>query len=154
MEQDHRHPTGDQPNPALPDGASPRQGHRTSLDDELPPADDPLVREQQDAAARDAAGIGGSPTPTDTTPERQPLYEAGEGEAEGFEQAERELGERASHGDERSSPEADAFTPEEESDRSTAVYGEPDEIDPTEVVEDPQEGDDDPGRGPGIAADR
>ena len=58
--------------------------------------------------------------------------EAGQGEAEGFELAERELVERASHGDELSTPETDAFAPEPESDRSTAVYGEPDEVDPSE----------------------
>ena len=35
-----------------------------------------------------------------------------------------------------------------------SVYGEPDEIDPTEVVRDPREDDDDPGAGPSLAADR
>ncbi len=40
------------------------------------------------------------------------------------------------------------------SDESGAVYGEPDEIDPTEVVRDPDEGEDDPGEGPGITAER
>jgi hypothetical protein len=38
--------------------------------------------------------------------------------------------------------------------RSTAEYGEPDEVDTTEVVRDPDEGGDDPGTGPGIAFDR
>jgi hypothetical protein len=86
--------------------------------------------------------------------ERRPLEEAGEGEAEGFELAEEELIEAATHGDGGVDPETDAFTPEEESDASTAVYGEPDEVDPTEVVSDPREGPDDPGAGPGIAPDR
>jgi hypothetical protein len=93
-------------------------------------SDDPLVREQEEAAAAEAAKIGGTPSPTDADPAMQPLYEAGQGEAEGFEQAERELVERASHGEERSNPTSDAFTPERESDRSTAVYGEPDEAAP------------------------
>jgi hypothetical protein len=57
---------------------------------------------------------------------RRPVEEAGGGEAEGFEQSERELVEGASHGEERWDPETDAFTPEEESDRSSAEYGEPD----------------------------
>jgi hypothetical protein len=86
--------------------------------------------------------------------ERRPLEEAGEGEAEGFEQAEDELIEAATHGDGGGDPESDAFTPEEESDRSTAAYSEPDEVDPTEVVSDPREGPDDPGAGPQIASDR
>src|SRR3954462_1952054 len=43
---------------------------------------------------------------------------------------------------------------DEEARQATAVYGEPDELDVTEVVRDPEEGPDDPGQGPGIAADR
>ena len=74
--------------------------------------------------------------------------------AEGFEESEEELIEAASHGEHRHNPAEDEFTPEVESDRSGAAYGEPDELDPTEVVRDPEEGDDDPGAGPGIAADR
>jgi len=38
--------------------------------------------------------------------------------------------------------------------RSTAVYGEPDQVDVTEVVRDPEEDADDPGTGPGVAFDR
>jgi hypothetical protein len=86
--------------------------------------------------------------------ERRPLEEAGEGEAEGFEQAEQELIENAEHGENRWDPETNAFTPEEESDRSTARYGEPDEVDPTEVRSDPDEGPDDPAEGTDIAPDR
>ena len=62
--------------------------------------------------------------------EQRPLEEAGEGEAEGFEQAEQELIEAAEHGENKWDPEVDAFTPEEESDRSSAEYGEPDEEEP------------------------
>jgi hypothetical protein len=86
--------------------------------------------------------------------ERRPLEEAGEGEAEGFEQAEQQLVENAEHGDNLGDPEVDAFAPEEESDRSSAVYGEADEVDPTEVRRDPREGPDDPGAGTDIAPDR
>jgi hypothetical protein len=57
------------------------------------------------------------------------VEEAGGGEAEGFEQSERELVEEASHGEHRWDPEADAFPPEEESDRASAEYAEPDEVD-------------------------
>jgi hypothetical protein len=50
--------------------------------------------------------------------------------------------------------EATAVPRNDEADRATAVYGEADELDVTEVVRDPAEPDDDPGQGPGIAADR
>ena len=120
---------------------------------------DPRVREEEAAAAAEAAGIGGRRPDYDVDDDRRderwrPLEEAGEGTEEGFELAEHDLIEEASHGDERRDPEVDAFDPEVESDEVTAAYGEPDEIDPTEVVRDPAEGEDDPGAGPGIAADR
>lgn len=38
--------------------------------------------------------------------------------------------------------------------RADPTYSEPDQVDVTEVVRDPAEGDDDPGQGPGIAFDR
>jgi hypothetical protein len=43
---------------------------------------------------------------------------------------------------------------DEEARRASGVAGEPDEIDTTEVTFDPDEGPDDPGRGPGITFDR
>jgi hypothetical protein len=85
-------------------------------------------------AAREAAAIGGAgpdvggadpSEPVD--PAMQPVYEAGGGEAEGFELAERDLVRNASHDDGAAFPELDAFTPESESDRSGAEYAEPDE---------------------------
>jgi hypothetical protein len=127
---------------------------RTSMDHDLDPPEDPLLREQESAAAAEAGSIGGRDPEYEGDEADRPLEEAGEGEEEGFELAERDLGETASHGESRYSPEADEFTPEEESDRADAVYAEPDEMDPTEVVRDPREGDDDPGAGPGIAPDR
>jgi hypothetical protein len=123
------------------------------------PDDDPYVREEEEAAAAEAAGIGGRRPDYDVDDDERgerwrALEEAGEGDQDGWELAEHDLIEEASHGDERRSPEADAFDPEVASDESTAVYGEPDEIDPTEVVRDPREDEDDPGAGPGVAADR
>ena len=56
------------------------------------------------------------------------VYEAGGGEAEGFEAAEQELVDNASHGGGRGDPIRDAMTPEVEADESTAVDGEADEI--------------------------
>jgi hypothetical protein len=66
----------------------------------------------------------------------EPLSEAGEGEEHGWELAEAELIENASHGDGQAFPELDALPPEAEADRSTASYGESDAIRPTELDED------------------
>jgi hypothetical protein len=116
--------------------------------------DDDLARREEEAAAAEAAAIGGEPPDYETDEAHRPLEEAGEGEAEGFEDAEAELIEAAGHGEPRHNPAEDAFPPEDPLDEA-AAYGEPDEIDPTEVVRDPGAGDeDDPGEGPGIAADR
>jgi hypothetical protein len=60
-------------------------------------------------------------------PARQPVEEAGGGVSEGFEQAEEELIENASHGDGTGNPEADAIEEDAEAERSTAEYGEADE---------------------------
>jgi hypothetical protein len=115
---------------------------------------DPAVDREERAAAAEAGRIGGPAPPTEGGEANRPLEEAGEGEAEGFEVAERELIEQASHGENRWDPESDAFTPEGESDNATGVYGEADEVDPTEVRRDPREGDDDPGAGTDLAPDR
>jgi hypothetical protein len=75
--------------------------------------DTPEEREQAEIAAREAARIGGAPSDApqqalDTEsdggldPALRPVYEAGGGEAEGFEQAEELLIEHASHGDQQS----------------------------------------------------
>ncbi|MEA2349046.1 MAG: hypothetical protein QOG62_2833 [Thermoleophilaceae bacterium] len=64
-----------------------------------------------------------------TDPAMQPVEEAGGGESEGFEQAERDLIRAASHEDATPSPTNTAFTPEAESDRSDAEYGEADSAD-------------------------
>lgn len=90
-------------------------------------------REQEEAAAADAAAIGGQvsnePPPEDAEeldPAQRPLIEAGEGEAEGFEQAERLLIEHASHGDQHAARRAieDAF--DEDDDPRAAPGGEAD----------------------------
>ena len=94
------------------------------------PPDDDLVREEEAAAAADAGRIGGvAGDEDDFDPEMRPVYEAGGGPAEGFEQAEADLIENASHGDGHGDPLADAFTPEVESDLSGAEYGESDAVD-------------------------
>jgi hypothetical protein len=86
---------------------------------------DPIADEEADAAAAEAAEIGG-PAPDDPVddPAERPLVEAGEGEAEGFEVAEAELIDNAEHGDEKRFPSRDAGQPEEPTD---TAYGEPDQ---------------------------
>ena len=70
------------------------------------PSENDFEREQEDEAAAEAAAIGGrvsSESPTEYEQglgeAERPLVEAGEGESEGFELAEAELEEHASHGD-------------------------------------------------------
>ena len=50
-----------------------------------------LATEEAEAAAEEAAEIGGKTDQDSEDPAEQPLIEAGEGEAEGFELAERDL---------------------------------------------------------------
>lgn len=63
-------------------------------------------------------------------PAWEAVEEAGGGESEGFEQAERELIEHAEHGDPGPDPGSDAFPPEEESDLATGEPGEADDVAP------------------------
>jgi len=66
-------------------------------------------------------------------PAMKPVEEAGGGVSEGFEQAEEELIENASHGDGAGNPETDAIDNEDaEAERSTAEYGEADEAQPAD----------------------
>jgi hypothetical protein len=102
--------------------------------------DDETVREEEAAAAAAAGRIGGTAGDEDDfDPAMRPVYEAGGGEAEGFEQAERDLVENASHGSGHGDPISDAFTPEAESDRSTADYGDADSERVTELTREPDD---------------
>jgi hypothetical protein len=122
---------------------------------DAPAPDEQLLGREEEAAAAEAGALGGPAPDYDVDEADRALEESGEGEAEGFEDAERELIESAGHGDARFVPDANTPAGEVESDRGTAAYGEPDEVDPTEVVSDPDvDEDDDPGAGPGLAADR
>jgi hypothetical protein len=86
------------------------------------------VREQADRAAEEAARIGGQ-TSSEPSPSRppdeaeRPLAEAGQGEAEGFEQAERELSEHATHSDEHAARRAIQDAPPDEADDTRAAEG-------------------------------
>jgi hypothetical protein len=100
---------------------------------ESTPDRDPVAEEEADAAAAEAARIGG-PAPDDPVedPAERPLVEAGEGEAEGFELAEAELIDNAEHGDQKRFPNRDAPPPEEPTD---TAFGEPDEEIPADADE-------------------
>lgn len=87
-------------------------------------AEEVLAVEEAEAAAAEAAEIGGDVPQDSDDPALAPLVEAGEGEAEGFELAERDLEDIASHGDQHRFPGSVAPPPEEP---QSAVYGEPDE---------------------------
>jgi hypothetical protein len=79
------------------------------------PRDEEFVEEEEAEAAKEAAGIGGT-VPRDTDdPAEQPLIEGGEGQAEGFELAEKDLEDIAEHGDEHRFPDGLA-QPEEPQD--------------------------------------
>jgi hypothetical protein len=94
---------------------------------------DPIAEEEAEAAAAEAARIGG-PAPDDAVedPAERPLVEGGEGEAEGFELAEAELIDNAAHGDQKRFPDRDAGSPEEPTD---TAFGEPDEEIPRDADE-------------------
>jgi hypothetical protein len=89
-------------------------------------------RQQEDAAAAEAAAIGGRPSdeplPTGGGQDEaeRPLAEAGQGEAEGFEQAEHDLIEHASHGDQHAARRAIEDAPEGADDVRAAEAGESD----------------------------
>ena len=88
--------------------------------------DDPLVAEETAAAAREAGALGGHRYDAEHDPAMAPVYEAGGGEAEGFEEAEESLIDNAEHGDFAPDPYNDAFAGERESDLSGATYSEAD----------------------------
>jgi hypothetical protein len=89
-----------------------------------------LATEEAEAAAQEAAAIGGKADRDSEDPAEQPLIEAGEGEAEGFELAERDLEDIASHGDQHRFPDNVPPPPEE---TSEAAYGEA--VEPTPADE-------------------
>jgi len=97
------------------------------------------TREELAAAAEAAAIGGGTPPVAGLNPDEpldeamRPVYEAGGGEQEGFELAERDLVRNASHDDGVAFPERDAFTPERESDLSTAEYADADGVKPEDL---------------------
>ncbi len=89
------------------------------------------VEEEAERAAADAARIGGRPSAEpegrdETDQAQRPLEEAGQGEAEGFEQAEQELVEHASHGDQHAARRAIEDAPLDSDDARAAENAEAD----------------------------
>src|ERR1700750_3089720 len=76
------------------------------MSNEMRPEEEPdPIAEEEAAAAEAEAGRSGGDSPPDTDdPAEQPLIEGGEGEAEGFELAEKDLEDIAEHGDEHRFP--------------------------------------------------
>src|ERR687895_2050623 len=82
--------------------------------------------QEVDAAAHEAAAIGGRAGDEDVDPAERPLQEAGEGVAEGFELAEADLIEAAETAVAGADPLRAAF-PAESEDGSGPTYGEADQ---------------------------
>lgn len=114
--------------PATPPHTEVKPAHHT---------DDAFVAAEEAAAAAEARGIGG-PRLDDAHGDEafEAVYEAGGGESEGFEAAEDELIENATHGSGRADPIGDAFSAEVESDEATVVDGEADSEKVSELDED------------------
>ncbi len=91
--------------------------------------DESFLEEEEAEAAEEAGAIGGKREPDTDDPAEQPLLDAGEGESEGFELAERDLEDIAEHGDQHRFPQGMA-QPEEPQDPDE--YGEADEAIPQE----------------------
>jgi hypothetical protein len=118
-------PPDDLPGPSVtPSTGSPDD---VGVEELLEPDVRDVVAEEEAAAAAEAAAIGGEGGAPEVEDEAmRPVYEGGGGEAEGFELAERDLVENATHGDGHGNPLRDAFRAEVEP--SGAVYGEADDV--------------------------
>jgi hypothetical protein len=106
-----------------------------------PAPSDATAIEEEEAAAEEAAAIGGHTPSQELDPAEQAVSEGGEGEAEGFELAEEELVESASHGTPAGHPLGDRYPAEEAASEDLASYGEADHIEVSE--DDIDDGDDD-----------
>ncbi|MGZ4184899.1 MAG: hypothetical protein ACXVFQ_11040 [Solirubrobacteraceae bacterium] len=103
----------------------------------MPEANSDREQEAAAAAAAEAGRIGGSPSEDlESVDEAQrPLQEAGQGESEGFELAERELIEHASHGDQHAARRAAEDAPSTSDDGRAAQGGEADSEHSSELPE-------------------
>jgi hypothetical protein len=92
----------------------------------------PVAIEETELAREEAGSIGGHTPAQDIDPAEQAVSEAGGGESEGFEQAEEELIESASHGDSSGNPLGDRYPAEEAATEGLSIYGEADDAQATE----------------------
>jgi hypothetical protein len=108
---------------------------RTSRDVDEDTPQDPLLRREEEAAAREAGGIGGGRPEyedeegRDVSESDRALIEGGEGVEEGFDVAEEDLVETASHGENRYDPSAADFGDDESAGDADVIDGEADEVD-------------------------
>jgi len=106
---------------------------RTSMDSDPGTPEDPLLRREEQAAAREAGGIGGrSPEYEneeggEAAEADRAVIEGGEGVEEGFEVAEEDLREAASHGENRYDPTDAGFRDEESAGDADVEAGEADQ---------------------------
>ncbi|MDX6610584.1 MAG: hypothetical protein QOF85_2509 [Solirubrobacterales bacterium] len=96
--------------------------------------DEQEVRKEEEAAAAEAARIGGRSGMEGMEEAERARAEHGGGESEGFEEAEELLEDQATHGDPLTNPLRDVGAVEAEKDPS--VYGEADELESTETEAD------------------
>ena len=90
--------------------------------------DENYVADQEAEAAREAAAIGGDPGGYGVDESERALAEAGQGEAEGFELAEQQLVENASHEADSNPDPSHMAGREEASDPTAQSYGEADDV--------------------------
>jgi hypothetical protein len=102
---------------------------------DTPQRDEDVIERETEAAAAEAARIGGVAGDESEDEAARASYEAGGGEAEGFEQAEEALVEQAEHGDGGAEPSEDEYVLDEEARHVGVGYGDADEIRSTEGVD-------------------
>lgn len=89
------------------------------------PENDPTEHDETQAAAAEAAAIGGTGT-LDADPAQQAVREAGGGEAEGFELAEADLVRNATHADQHAARRVLQDAPATEAEPPPAEYADAD----------------------------
>jgi hypothetical protein len=118
---------------------------RTSMDVDEDAPQDPLLRREEAAAAREAAGIGGGRPEYEDEEGREvsesdrALIEGGEGVEEGFDVAEEDLVETASHGENRYDPSTADFGDDESAGDADVIDAEADEVEVPDGPEDENE---------------
>jgi hypothetical protein len=123
----------DKDDKALNESQAPGKGTEAyggDQDSEAPAGGDELIHEEEEAAAGEAAEIGGRSGMEDMEEAERGAAEHGAGEAEGFEQAEQLLEGQATHGDPALDPQRNA--PEAEEEKDSSVHGEADQVDSTD----------------------